>query len=83
MAPRPARPVALDELRGARAKLRTVNLTLARHFTMCARCGLAHGNYRQFCDEGWTLAKQQARAAAAVRKYTEPKPSAPVQETLF
>ena len=83
MARRPGRPVALDELRAARRKLADVNVTMARHFTMCARCCHAQGHTDRFCDTGWDLAKQQARAAALVRKYTEPKPAAPVQGVLF
>ena len=83
MARRPARPVALDELRAARAMLRTINVRMARHFTGCARCGLARGDTARFCDDGWEMAKAQARTAALVRKYTDPKPAAPVQGVLF
>jgi len=83
MASRPARSVVPDRLAEAKRQLRQVNVAMGRHFTLCARCAHAQGKTDRYCDAGWQLAKNQARAYAAVRRATEPSPARPVQGTLW
>jgi hypothetical protein len=73
----------VNTLRAARAALADANVAMGRHYTMCARCGLAHGDTARFCDAGWELAKDQSRAAAAVRHITEAAELRPVQGMLW
>lgn len=83
MATRLRRPAVADRLLEARKQLDAVNAAILAHVKLCARCTRARGQTRELCDAGWDLAKQQARAGAAIRRAEQARAAAPVQGTLW
>jgi len=83
MAQRHGHPAAGSKLSAARERLAALNVQLARHQTGCYECSRASGVAARFCDEGWTLAKQIARAKAECRREPAGRPVAPGQGALW
>ena len=67
MATRTVRRPARDRLTEARRQLNTERNCLRVHTQVCAACAHGRDPGRDWCDEGWAMAKEIARYTTRIR----------------